>query len=87
MCSCSVKTHLGNELIDEDHNADSANKAAQKRATKDRVEKAKSAESSDKDKSSCKTSHHACHLCVPVACLVPMVACIDGFADDLACQQ
>jgi hypothetical protein len=69
-----VETHLRDELVNKDHNTDSADEAAQEWSTKYGIQETKSAQSSSENDGTCESCDHACYLSILAACLIPVVA-------------
>jgi hypothetical protein len=69
-----VEAHFRDELIDENHNTDSADKTTQEWSAEDRIQETESAQSSCENDSTGETCDHACYLGVLAACVVTVMA-------------
>lgn len=79
-----VEAHFGDELVDDDDDADGADEAAEEGAGEDGVEEAEAAEAGAEDDGACEAGDHAGDLGADVVFVVCVVAAVDGFADHAA---
>jgi len=81
-----VETHLRDQLIDDDGNANSADEATQEWSTQNAVQEPQSTEPSGKDEGPCQSSDHTSNLRMLYSIVFHMRTRFDGFFDNAASQ-